>query len=189
MIRLVQGGKALGGFLSGFAGSLLGGFAKGLQNVGTITKTIIVAIAGGTASVLGGGKFANGAMSAAFIFMFNEMHKVYLKASELSVKQAYKLSELRDKIMAKMSDKDIIKMLGLPKYTDSLVVFNARLDIHRQLTNYLLLKSLDTAAGSLVPQHALVTVYQLSTTYGTGGTNLAIDFVQGATTIKGIYVP
>ena len=55
------------GFLSGFAGSLLGGLAKGMQNVDTITKTIMVAIAGDTASVLGGGKFANGAMSAAFV--------------------------------------------------------------------------------------------------------------------------
>jgi len=75
MIRVVQGGKALGGFLSGFAGSLLGGLAKGVQNVDIMTKTIMVAIAGGTASVLGGGKFANGAMSAAFVFMFNEMGK------------------------------------------------------------------------------------------------------------------
>ena len=33
----------------------------------------MVAVAGGTASVLGGGKFTNGAMSAAFVFMFNEM--------------------------------------------------------------------------------------------------------------------
>jgi len=73
VIRVVQGGKALGGFLSGFAGSLFGGFAKDLDNVDTITKTIMVAIAGGTASMLGGGKFANGAMSAAFIFMFNHL--------------------------------------------------------------------------------------------------------------------
>ena len=31
-ITVMQGGKALGGFLSGFAGSLLGGFVKGLNN-------------------------------------------------------------------------------------------------------------------------------------------------------------
>ncbi len=88
VIATVRGGKALGGFLSGFAGSLLGGFAKGLENVDTITKTILVAIAGGTASVLGGGKFANGAMSAAFVFMFNHM----------SMKESFKklLRKLRD---------------------------------------------------------------------------------------------
>ena len=90
MIRLVQGGKALGGFLSGFAGSLLGGFAKGLKNVDPTIKTIIVAIAGGTASVLGGGKFANGAMSAAFIFMFNHMGKVGAMKSTLKAKSKVK---------------------------------------------------------------------------------------------------
>ena len=56
-LSTVRGGKALGGFLSGFAGSLLEGIAKGLENVDIITKTILVAIAGGTASVIGGGKF------------------------------------------------------------------------------------------------------------------------------------
>ncbi len=68
LIRAIQGGKASGGFLSGFAGSLLGGFAKGLQKVDIITKTIIIAIAGGTASVLGGGKFANGGDECGFYF-------------------------------------------------------------------------------------------------------------------------
>ncbi|MFT7880570.1 MAG: hypothetical protein ABXS91_09290 [Sulfurimonas sp.] len=74
-ISAVRGGKAMGGFLSGFAGSLLGGFVKGLDyaktTAGTIMKVTMTAIAGGTASVLGGGKFANGAKSAAFIVMFN----------------------------------------------------------------------------------------------------------------------
>lgn len=72
--------KAMGGFLSGFAGSLLGGFVKGLDyaktTAGTIMKVTMTAIAGGTASVLGGGKFANGAMSAAFVFMFNHLQAV-----------------------------------------------------------------------------------------------------------------
>ncbi|UFH58581.1 RHS repeat-associated core domain-containing protein [Sulfurovum mangrovi] len=76
-ISAVRGGKAMGGFLSGFAGSLLGGFVKGLDyaktTAGTIMKVTMTAIAGGTASVLGGGKFANGAMSAAFVFMFNHL--------------------------------------------------------------------------------------------------------------------
>jgi len=75
-ISAVRGGKAMGGFLSGFAGSILGGFVKGLEyaegRIGTIIKVTMTAIAGGTASALGGGKFANGAMSTAFIMLFNE---------------------------------------------------------------------------------------------------------------------
>ena len=37
----------------------------------------MAAIAGGTASVIGGGKFANGAMSGAFIMLFNELANTY----------------------------------------------------------------------------------------------------------------
>ena len=72
-IAVAQGGKALGGFLSGFAGKLLGGIAAGMDNISKTTRTILISVAGGTASVLGGGKFANGALSSAFIFMFNDM--------------------------------------------------------------------------------------------------------------------
>ena len=36
-------------------------------------RTTISAVVGGTAAALGGGKFANGAVSAAFVMMYNEM--------------------------------------------------------------------------------------------------------------------
>jgi len=44
-----------------------------MDNISTTTRTILMSIAGGTASVLGGGKFSNGALSSAFIFMFNDL--------------------------------------------------------------------------------------------------------------------
>jgi len=44
-----------------------------MDNISTTTRTILMSVAGGTASVLGGGKFANGALSSAFIFMFNDL--------------------------------------------------------------------------------------------------------------------
>ena len=37
----------------------------------------MAAIAGGTASVIGGGKFSNGAMGAAFIMLFNDLANTY----------------------------------------------------------------------------------------------------------------
>ncbi len=43
----------------------------------TVLKTVITAIGGGTASLLGGGKFANGAFSGAFVYLFN--HNFSLK--------------------------------------------------------------------------------------------------------------
>ncbi|MFT7880574.1 MAG: hypothetical protein ABXS91_09310 [Sulfurimonas sp.] len=47
-------------------------------------RTTIAAITGGTASALGGGKFANGAISGAFVHMFNAEAKAFLMKNSLS---------------------------------------------------------------------------------------------------------
>jgi RHS repeat-associated protein len=90
---LVEGGRALahgavgggiaeatgGEFRHGFYGSFMGSIAgsamgnTGGRSLNAIAKrTAIAAVAGGTASVLGGGKFANGAMTSAFQHLFNQ---------------------------------------------------------------------------------------------------------------------
>jgi hypothetical protein len=78
----VQGGQFRHGFYAGFAGSAAGSIVgrTSLQNIeggkGVAARTAIVATAGGTASALGGGKFANGAVTAAFQHLFNaEAHR------------------------------------------------------------------------------------------------------------------
>ena len=77
LINIARGGKAIAGFLGGFASSLMGGVVKyikaGSELGTTIARTVASAIVGGTASLLGGGKFANGAFSGAFVYLFNEM--------------------------------------------------------------------------------------------------------------------
>jgi hypothetical protein len=70
-ISRAQGGRYSGGFWSGFASSMLSpliGSARSFEG-----KVAMSAIVGGTASELGGGKFANGAVSAAFVMMYNDM--------------------------------------------------------------------------------------------------------------------
>ena len=70
-ITRAQGGKFSAGFWSGLASSALAPLAS---NASTFEGKIAMnAIVGGTASELGGGKFANGAVSAAFVMMYNEM--------------------------------------------------------------------------------------------------------------------
>jgi hypothetical protein len=67
---MAQGGRYSAGFWSGFASSALSpliGSARSFEG-----KVAMSAIVGGTASALGGGKFANGAVSAAFVMMYNE---------------------------------------------------------------------------------------------------------------------
>jgi hypothetical protein len=78
----IQGGSFRHGFYAGFAGSAAGSVVgrTALQNIegakGVAARTAIVATAAGTASALGGGKFANGAITAAFQHLFNaEAHR------------------------------------------------------------------------------------------------------------------
>lgn len=73
-MRLAQGGKFEQGFLSGFISSLCGSYiqANGANMTG-VEKIAISAAIGGTAEVLGGGKFANGAVTGAYVMALNHM--------------------------------------------------------------------------------------------------------------------
>ena len=72
-ISMVQGGTFKSGFASGFASSFFSpGTELGGDNAGGFTlRTTIAGVVGGTASEIGGGKFSNGAVSGAFVHMFN----------------------------------------------------------------------------------------------------------------------
>ncbi|MBA1421361.1 MAG: hypothetical protein FAF03_11130, partial [Epsilonproteobacteria bacterium] len=68
VISKFQGGSFNAGFLSG----LTSGFDVGTKGYGGILgRTGIMAIAGGTVSVIGGGKFSNGAFGGAMTHLFN----------------------------------------------------------------------------------------------------------------------
>jgi len=74
-LNLIQGGRFELGLMSGFFSSMgMGGMSNILGN-NTLAYGIIGAAIGGTAESLGGGKFANGAVTGAFIGLFNHgMH-------------------------------------------------------------------------------------------------------------------
>jgi len=79
-IAQMQGQKFNAGFWSGFAASAFNpGTTMGDAQLGRVggfaARTTMAATVGGTASELGGGKFANGAVSGAFVHMFN--HEAY----------------------------------------------------------------------------------------------------------------
>jgi RHS repeat-associated protein len=64
----LAGGDFGAGFAAGMAGSFGGSIA---QSRGGVQGFLVATIAGGTASELGGGKFANGAISGAFVYLLN----------------------------------------------------------------------------------------------------------------------
>jgi len=70
-ISKAQGGKWSAGFWSGFASSALAPLASSASTFEG--KVAMSAIVGGTASELGGGKFANGAVTGAFVMLYNDM--------------------------------------------------------------------------------------------------------------------
>ncbi|MGH8458310.1 MAG: RHS repeat-associated core domain-containing protein, partial [Nevskiales bacterium] len=74
----LQGGSFKSGFLSaGFAQAASPGIERYLGQLGTPgapARVIAAAVIGGTASELGGGKFANGAVTGAFSRAFNDEH-------------------------------------------------------------------------------------------------------------------
>ncbi|MEM7172319.1 MAG: RHS repeat-associated core domain-containing protein, partial [Pseudomonadota bacterium] len=71
----LQGGKFLSGFVAGAAGKAATPFINTAANTDTVGGMAFGAAAaatvGGTASVIGGGKFANGAQTAGFGYLFN----------------------------------------------------------------------------------------------------------------------
>jgi hypothetical protein len=81
-IAEATGGEFRHGFYSGFftSAAASSGFIEGAPGGGA-GRVAAAAVVGGTASAIGGGKFANGAVSGAFIQMFNE-EADHLSASE-----------------------------------------------------------------------------------------------------------
>ncbi|VVH63989.1 Rhs family protein-like precursor, partial [uncultured Gammaproteobacteria bacterium] len=67
-----MGGSFGAGFLSGSLGSYLGSSGHSKNMFEMIGNTVRDAVVGGTISVIGGGKFANGAQTGAFRYLFNE---------------------------------------------------------------------------------------------------------------------
>jgi RHS repeat-associated protein len=81
---LTQGAlSAAGGgrFGDGFLGGLAGGLTEGIKLPKGPAGVAMAAVIGGTVSKIGGGRFANGATSAAFVHVFNFLNHQQLKAA------------------------------------------------------------------------------------------------------------
>jgi hypothetical protein len=70
LFSFVQGGKFEQGFFSGMASSLTAPLSEG-QSFGA--RVAFGAVVGGTIEEIGGGKFANGAVTGSFTVLFNEL--------------------------------------------------------------------------------------------------------------------
>ena len=89
----VRGGNMKHGLLSGLAsaagGSLIEKYGSGMSRA---VKVAANAVIGGTAEELGGGKFANGAITGAFSMLFNDL--MHQEPPEKEKKDMWKIGEL-----------------------------------------------------------------------------------------------
>jgi RHS repeat-associated protein len=86
-IRLVQGGKFEHGFLAGFISS---GVSSMHLSDNLLINTAVAATVGGTTEAIGGGKFLNGAVTGAYVFLMNHAAHPELAGSKHSKgKDAY----------------------------------------------------------------------------------------------------
>ena len=116
-LTAAQGGKFQHGF---FSAAFTAGLAPGIQKRANSNfgKVIASSIVGGTASVLGGGKFANGAITGAYVMLFNEM--MHQKDGNTKGGDKTRQEQLEEKLQSmatgeSMSGKELAKLLGESK--------------------------------------------------------------------------
>ncbi|WP_457598764.1 hypothetical protein [Hydrogenimonas sp.] len=94
-------------FWSGFVSS---GFSVGTKGYGGVSgRTLIMAAVGGTVSEITGGKFANGAVSGAFVHLFNaegknmwvKTHRYLKRVEEIAQRNKIEYYEAEGKIIRK----------------------------------------------------------------------------------------
>jgi hypothetical protein len=122
----VQGSSFASGFASSFVGSVagsamqygaMGRFFEGDDIAGVFKRTVAVALIGGTTAEIGGGKFANGAMTAAIQHLFNfEMDADSVNISKVVDENGFvhftmRASFFREGVALDQTDSDVIKFI------------------------------------------------------------------------------
>jgi len=180
---MAQGGTFKSGFASGFSSSF---FSPGTTGKGGFFgRTSIAAIVGGTASALGGGKFSNGAISGAFVHMFNAEARQYLKS--LSVRQMAQVSKFK-RYIQKMNLKTFNKHFGI-NITDSELNLYKQ-EIYSQLNPAIIKGAYDAATQAIKDIGGVRSSFApVKSVYHVLGPNgeLGYDFIEGTTTLRGIY--
>lgn len=82
----VSGGSFKDGFISGAGTGAFEGLTSSFNTGSTTGNVMVGALVGGTSSVIGGGDFANGAISGAFVAMYNdEAHREICEVKDVEI--------------------------------------------------------------------------------------------------------
>jgi len=185
---MAQGGTFKSGFASGFAASFFSpGTSLGGDNAGGFTlRTTIAGVVGGTASEIGGGKFSNGAVSGAFVHMFNaEAHK-YIKS--LSIRQVTQVRKFMSSVK-KMNLNTFNEKFNI-NGNNRMEMLMYKQNIYDQLKGYIVEGLYDNTYRSIEdiasPRSALAPLKAVYHLLGPSG-ELGYDFIENTTTLRGIY--
>ena len=109
-LTAAQGGKFQHGF---FSAALSAGLAPGIMDkINTKGGRVLASsVVGGTASAIGGGKFANGAITGAYVMLFNEMK--HPKVEEIGDDKLKEIYDAYPKRSEKSAD-EVYEQVGGP---------------------------------------------------------------------------
>lgn len=111
----LQNGSFRDGLLAGFVSSVASPFIDAVKIVGQAgiaLRTVLSAAVGGTAAELGGGKFANGAVTAAFLRLYNEESQSALKRGQSRAVTENERKQLLDPIYHGSIDYDEVRIFN-----------------------------------------------------------------------------
>lgn len=110
----IQGGNMLHGFMMGAVSGSSGYGLKGAE-LNYISKIVVNATVSGLVDEMGGGKFANGAITSAFAYMFNEaMHNGPTQKQLKQIDEIYRKS-----LFENSTPQDFYRSIGLPEYDNA----------------------------------------------------------------------
>jgi hypothetical protein len=154
--------------LTGAASSLGGSAISSLNTENVALLTASNAIVGGTVSVIGGGKFANGAVTGAFTMLFNDLHgKIQQKSLEQQIEE--KLKDV--KVGESISGKELGQFLGNSKISDAVSkatrVNETTFKVDRTLAGLAVLKnsSMTITKTSILINNQTESVYEIKIDY------------------------
>jgi RHS repeat-associated protein len=140
LITEASGGEFRHGFYAAAFTSMMGGRIERIgKDLGDVGEIAAAAVVGGTASAIGGGKFANGAASGVFTYLFNDNIKNHQAKARTAYVIAYpedmmKPIDVEEYFKERNAFKD--KMAGMLGEDDVLVVgYSGREDFEEKMSS------------------------------------------------------
>lgn len=113
LTRYAFGGRYRDGFVSGFFSSLAGSIGQQWgDNAGFLAATV----AGGASEAIAGGNFADGALTGAYVYLFNHMADLFHRQQDginISLDQLGTIMGLSDEAINQMKMQSIIKTIPI----------------------------------------------------------------------------